>query len=59
MVTTDRFVRRVNPDLTIDSICLSCFKPVARAADRFDLVDEENLHKCEPLAQGNARCIAS
>ena len=52
MVSTG-FVRRVNRDSTTDSICLSCFKPVARAADDFDLAGEENLHTCQPLEQEN------
>lgn len=49
------FVRRVNQDSMIDSICLSCFKPVARASDEFDLVVEENLHVCEPVTTDSAR----
>lgn len=49
MVSTTGFVRRVNRDSTTDSICLSCFKPVARAAKDFELVDEENYHTCAPL----------
>jgi hypothetical protein len=52
-VVSTGFVRRVNRDSTTDSICLSCFKPVARAAAEFDLADEENLHTCEPLEQEN------
>ena len=55
MATATGFVRRVNRDSTTDSICLSCFKPVARAANDFELVDEENLHICEPLELEDAR----
>lgn len=53
-MATSGFVRRVNRDLTIDSICLSCFKPVARAVNDVDLVDEENLHTCESLESESA-----
>lgn len=53
MITTAGFVRRVNQDSTTDSICLSCFKPVSRASNEFELVDEEKLHACEPLKQRN------
>ncbi len=54
MVTTAGFARRVNQDSTTDSICLSCFKPVSRAANEFELANEEKLHKCEPLELRNA-----
>jgi hypothetical protein len=49
------FARRVNHDSTIDSICLSCFKPVARASDEIDLVVGEKIHVCEPVKMDNVR----
>jgi hypothetical protein len=43
------FVRRVNEDSTIDSICTKCFQTVASGEDVFDLSRAEQAHTCEPL----------
>ena len=42
-----KFYHRVNPDGTIDSICLSCFLTVARADIGSDLEGPEAAHKCK------------
>ena len=59
MVTTTSFVRRVNRDSTIDSICTSCYRTVATSEEESNLVDEENIHVCEPVRIDNARWIDS
>jgi hypothetical protein len=43
------FVRRENPDSTIDSICTKCFQTIAVARCERDLIRAENDHTCEPL----------
>lgn len=59
MITAVSFVRRVNPDSTIDSICLSCFRTVATAQQESDLVEKENGHTCRPLEIENVRSLDS
>jgi hypothetical protein len=49
MVTAEGFVRRVNSDSTIDSICLSCYKTVVTVEQEIDLVGAETRHACHPL----------
>jgi hypothetical protein len=51
MTTTDSFVRRVNPDTTIDSICLSCFRTVATGKSEFDLLSAEKKHSCDSFME--------
>jgi hypothetical protein len=40
------FVRRTNMDLTVDSICLRCFRTVLTARDEGELMSAEELHIC-------------
>lgn len=45
-----QFVRRVNRDGSVDSICLECFATVATADIDVQLVSPEREHVCEPGA---------
>jgi hypothetical protein len=43
----DAFVRRINRDSTIDSICLSCYQTVATAKDEAELTIADEQHVCK------------
>jgi hypothetical protein len=45
---TAQFVRRLNKDGTIDSICRNCFVTVATAVSATLLERAERDHKCAP-----------
>ncbi len=47
--TTDKYAQRVNPDSTIDLICLSCFRTVATVNPETDVAAIKAKHTCEPL----------
>jgi hypothetical protein len=51
MITDVSFMRRKNPDLTHDSICLTCFLTVAHSISEVDLLDGERNHNCERAIQ--------
>jgi hypothetical protein len=40
------FLRRLNADGTMDSICLECFRPVANKVEEDDLESFEHEHIC-------------
>jgi hypothetical protein len=44
------FVRRANRDSTTDSICLSCYRTIARAMWESELDRAEDSHECDPRA---------
>jgi hypothetical protein len=46
--TGSRFVRRLNPDGTVDSICKSCTEVVAHESDELKLDESEAQHFCLP-----------
>jgi hypothetical protein len=45
-MTSDPFVRRINPDGTQTSSCPKCFKEVATTAKEIILEAAEHLHFC-------------
>ncbi len=49
MATTDKYAQRVNPDSTIDVICLSCFRTIATVNRKTDVAAIEAKHTCAPL----------
>ena len=49
MITAARFVHRVNPDSTIDSICSRCYETIASSNSETDLIKDEETHICHPL----------
>jgi hypothetical protein len=42
------FTRRTNPDATIDSICMGCYRTVAPARCEADLTSADQGHVCDP-----------
>jgi hypothetical protein len=55
MVRTVTFVRRVNADSTIDSICLSCYQTIASAQCEEDLILAEDTLECQRVYIAAAR----
>lgn len=53
MVLFYGFVRRVNRDSTIDSICTRCFRTIATDKDEIPLVNAEKTHTCGHLKEVN------
>jgi hypothetical protein len=49
MMVNSNFIRRQNPDSTVDVICLSCFRTIAYSQVQTDLSSVENSHGCTPL----------
>jgi hypothetical protein len=45
------FIRRRNPDATIDSICESCYQTIATDRDEENLRSAEQRHSCDPNAE--------
>ena len=43
-----QFVRRRNPDTSIDSICTRCVQTIASAACEAELATREQKHICDP-----------
>ena len=43
-----KFAKRRNPDGTMDSICLNCFRTVATCTDQLELIEFEKDHRCMP-----------
>src|ERR1700746_2564233 len=41
-----QFAKRRNPDGTMDSICLNCFRTVATCTDELELIELEKEHRC-------------
>jgi len=41
-----QFAKRRNPDGTMDSICLNCFRTVATSTDELKLIEFERDHQC-------------
>ena len=41
-----QFAKRRNADGTMDSICLKCFRTVARCTDQLELIEFEKDHQC-------------
>jgi hypothetical protein len=42
-----KFVHRSNPDGTVDSICICCFKTIATVSDETELSKLEQEHICD------------
>ena len=47
MISMEIFVRRQNPDSTVDSICTRCYQTVATVRNESDLTSAEENHVCE------------
>ena len=47
MISMETFVRRQNPDSTVDSICTLCYQTVAKVRHECDLISAEENHVCE------------
>jgi hypothetical protein len=50
MISDRRFMRRINPDSTQDSICMTCFLAVATGGEA-ELLEEEKKHDCDKAIQ--------
>jgi hypothetical protein len=46
MISIENFVRRVNPDSTIDLICTRCFQTAASGTNEADAVKAAEQHVC-------------
>ena len=46
--SNSRFAHRLNPDGTVDSICLECFVTVAKSPWEAGLENAERIHTCDP-----------
>jgi hypothetical protein len=44
-----RYIRRMNPDQTVDSICRLCSQVVGHAPDEMKLDEYEAAHVCDAL----------
>lgn len=56
------FVRRTNPDSTIDLICTRCFRTVATVAKEKDVArfaEAKRRHLCGPLMEWQQRFVRS
>jgi hypothetical protein len=55
MATFAFFVRRQNPDLSVDSICTACYQTIARGDLSTDprLGVAERNHQCNPFGEFN------
>lgn len=47
-VKTTVFLRHSEPDGTIDSICPICYRPIASARSKKDVMRKEKIHMCNP-----------
>ena len=52
------FMRRRNPDSTIDSICESCYQTIAKGRDEQSLTEAEQSHACYSNAESDRLAFA-
>jgi hypothetical protein len=54
------FVRRENADSTTDSICIKCFRTIAKGpSGKVDLISAERNHECEPTDEQRRHPLGS
>jgi len=46
---THRFAHHLNPDGTVDTVCILCSQTIASATDEANLVFAEERHVCDPF----------
>ena len=42
------FLRHVNANGTVDSVCRNCFATIATATKELELEEQERTHQCDP-----------
>jgi len=47
------FMRRRNPDSTIDSICGNCYQTIAKDRDEQNIAAAEQIHTCDANAESD------
>lgn len=50
-----QFYRRVNPDGTVDAICLICYLTAATAESEAELHQQQSAHRCHDQRAGQSR----